>query len=234
MPACQSAPRFRPIPTVVMFCGLLVTAACADDRDGGGDRARTADLDENVAAIVDDLNGYWSEASSDLGFEFEPVGLDRVSTGRDGVLCDRRPIEPSEVTGNAFVDSSCAEGITVAYDPDYLGGSLVRSEATLAHEWGHVVQAQATELDLSLDPDGLPIDAELQADCFAGAWAGERAASAIEQLRRDTAGAGDEGEVDIEDPHAHGSPEQRVAAFDVGLDGGPQACVDELIDALPE
>lgn len=205
-----------------------VTACGSDDKE-----VAVGDLDGDIAAIVEDLNSYWSEADAELGFEYEPVSLDRITTGEDGVLCDAKPIAPEEVEDNAFVDPSCAEGITVAYDPDYLGDSLVRSEATMAHEWGHVIQAQAIELDLSEDPEGLPIDAELQADCFAGAWAAERADSAIDQLRRDTEKAGDPGEVDVEDPHAHGTPQDRAAAFDVGLEGGPQACIDDLIDALP-
>lgn len=211
---------------VVVVGGLVGVVGCS----GGSDLATT---EEDVDAIVEDLNDYWSEVAPDLGFDYEPISLARVTTAQDGVLCNRKPVEPEEVEDNAFVDSGCAEGITVAYDPRYVGQSLARAEATMAHEWGHVVQAQAEDLDLSLDPDGLPIDAELQADCFAGAWAGERARSDMEDLRQDTADSGDEGEVDIEDPDAHGSPEDRVTAFDVGVDGGPEACLNQLIDALP-
>lgn len=218
------------VVSIVAALAVALTGCSSADEDS----AEIGELDGEIAAIVDDLNEYWSEASAELGFDYEPVSLDRITTGEDGVLCDRQPIDPAEVEDNAFVDSGCAEGITVAYDPDYVAASLARSEATMAHEWGHVIQAQAVELDLSEDPDGLPIDAELQADCFAGAWAADRAESNIEQLRQDTKKAGDPGEVDIEDPHAHGTPEDRVAAFDVGLNGGPQACIDELIDALPE
>ncbi len=215
----------------VLVALALALAACSSADDNS---AEIGALDGEIADIVEDLNNYWSEASAELGFEYEPVSLDRITTGEDGVLCDREPIDPAEVEDNAFVDSGCSEGITVAYDPEYVAASLARSEATMAHEWGHVIQAQAVELDLSEDPDGLPIDAELQADCFAGAWSADRAESDIEQLRQDTRKAGDPGEVDIEDPHAHGTPEDRVAAFDVGLNGGPRACIDELIDALPE
>ena len=211
---------------------LALTAALAgcgaDEATAGGQGS------DEIEAIVDDLNDYWSEADAELGFDYEPVPLDRVTDTTDGVTCNARPIDPDEVEGNAFVDSGCAEGITVAYDPDYLDDSLARAEATLAHEWGHVIQAQAVDLDLSEDPDGLPIDAELQADCFAGAWAAERAEADIERLRRDTAGAGDPDEVDVDDPHAHGTPTERAEAFDVGVDGGPVACIDELIDALPD
>ncbi len=206
----------------------LVVLSCGDDSAGDG-----ASSNDEIAAIVDDLNDYWSQADDDLGFDYEPVPLERVGTAADGLTCSLEPIEAEEVADNAFVDPSCSEGITVAYDPAYLGESLARAEATMAHEWGHVIQAQAADLDISNDPDGLPIDAELQADCFAGAWAAERAEADIERLRTDTAKAGDEGEVDIEDPHAHGTPEDRTAAFDVGLDGGPAACVNELLDTLP-
>ncbi len=222
-----------PLIAVAAF-GLLVTSCTDPEADSDADSGAGAVTTDDVAAIVQDLNDYWIQADEELGFDYRPVPIGRVTTGSDGVLCDAERIDPEEVEGNAFVDPGCAEGITVAYDPAYLGDSLARAEATLAHEWGHVIQAQAVDLDLSLDPDGLPIDAELQADCFAGAWAAERAEADIERLRTDTEKAGDGSDVDVDDPHAHGTPEQRAGAFDVGLDGGPAACVDELIDALPE
>ncbi|MEM7274101.1 MAG: hypothetical protein AAF547_13535 [Actinomycetota bacterium] len=219
----------------------LLAAACANVDPIDGDAADPAPRPANgefadeatILAIVDDLNRFWSVADEELGFDYTPVSPTRVTTGADGITCDRQPIEPDEVEGNAFVDSGCAEGLLVAYDPDYVGVSLARAEAVMAHEWGHVIQAQAEQLDLSLDPDGLPIDAELQADCLAGAWAAERADADIARLRQDTGGAGDSDDVPFDDPHAHGTPEERMAAFDVGVDGGPSACVDQLLDALP-
>jgi predicted metalloprotease len=186
-----------------------------------------------VSVIVADLNEYWAVAAVELGFKYEPVTADRVTTGIDGAVCSGVAFDPEEIAENAFVDPSCDEGLTVAYDPDYLRESLARAEATMAHEWGHVVQAQAEHLDISLDPEGLPIDAELQADCFAGAWAVDRALADIASLRDDTAEAGDPDDVDLDDPEAHGLPEERVIAFDIGLAGGPVACVQELLDALP-
>lgn len=218
---------------------VAVTLAVACLLAGCGDGAASTTAPATVAgppdipAIVADLNAYWSVRDADLGFDYTPVPPERVGTARDGITCDGTPITAGEVAGNAFVDAECAEGLLVAFDPAYVGASRARAESTMAHEWGHVIQAQARELDLSEDPEGLPIDAELQADCFAGAWAAERAEADIARLRRDTARAGDPGDVDIEDPHAHGTPAERAAAFDVGVDGGPAACVDELIDALP-
>ncbi len=231
-------PAASHLAAVTLALGLLGLACTDTGETDESEATEAAGADpvaaDEISAIVEDLNRYWSEADVELGFDYEPVPFDRVTTGTDGVVCDAEPIDPNEVEGNAFVDAGCAEGITVAYDPDYVTASLARAEATMAHEWGHVIQAQAEDLDLSQDPDGLPIDAELQADCFAGAWAAERAEAEIEQLRTDTAKAGDPDEVEIDDPHAHGTPADRTAAFDVGLDGGPRACVDELLDALPE
>ncbi len=189
--------------------------------------------EDQMFEIAADLDEFWVDAAEQLGFGYEPVPDDRITFADDGITCDGRPISEDEVDDNAFVDSGCAEGLLVALDPDYVGASTARAEATIAHEWGHVVQAQATELDLSLDPDGLPIDGELQADCFAGAWAAERATAPLAVLRDDVAASGDPGEVDIEDDDAHGTPAQRVAAFDVGTEGGVEACIDELVDSLP-
>lgn len=209
---------------------VLLLVGCGSTTDQASD---TETADAEIAAIVDDLNQYWSEADSELGFTYTPVPPSRVSTGNDGVTCDRQEIDPSDVEDNAFVDAGCSEGITVAYDPTYVSASLARAEVTLAHEWGHVIQAQSSELDLSLDPDGLPIDGELQADCFAGAWAAERATADLEELRIDVAESGDPHGVPLDDPDGHGTDQERLDAFNIGHAGGPVACVEELVTALP-
>lgn len=208
---------------------VVVVGGCGSGQQADDDIA----VDALASRVVEDLNDYWVEADAELGFDYEPIRMDRVSTGRDGVLCDGLELDPAELEGNAFVDADCAEGLLVAYDPDYLDGSVVRTEGTLAHEWGHVVQAQAREIDLGEDPDGLPIDAELQADCLAGAWAAERATADVDALRRDVGQAADPAEVELDDPDAHGTAEERVSAFEIGLSGGPAACIDQLLDALP-
>jgi len=214
--------------------GTDTPAAVEGDATAGTDQTDQNDEpDELVTSIVADLNDYWDKTSVELGFDFEPIPLDRLTSGADGVRCSGETVPAEDIEENAFVDPSCDEGITVAYDPAYVGVSLARAEATLAHEWGHVVQAQASELDISLDPEGLPIDAELQADCFAGAWAAQRAQADIELLREDTADTGDPVDIELDDPDAHGLPEERVTAFDIGLDGGAVACIDELLAALP-
>ncbi|HXG94678.1 MAG TPA: neutral zinc metallopeptidase [Blastocatellia bacterium] len=94
----------------------------------------------------------------------------------------------------------------------------------LAHEWGHAIQKR---LGLTAGPT---IYRELQADCLAGAFA--KAAR--------TAGALDPGDIDEavfaflmardstgtnpNHPNAHGTGEQRIRAFHLGLDGGVKSC----------
>ncbi|MEM7337631.1 MAG: hypothetical protein AAF467_03220 [Actinomycetota bacterium] len=227
----------------VLFAPLVALGGCAtdeatDDVDDGTGPAPAADgavvdPDVDIAAIIEDVNDYWVQADEALGFEFVPVPLDRITTGDDGVLCNGREIDPDEVAGNAFVDLGCEEGLLIAYDPAYVTSSVATAEMTFAHEWGHVIQAQAEQLDLSLDPDGLPIDGELQADCFAGAWATERAEADLLSLRRDVRSTGDESDVDLDDPDAHGTAGERLEAFELGFEGGPQSCVLELPALLP-
>lgn len=188
-----------------------------------------------IEEIVTDLNNYWSEADVEIavGYDYEPIPMSAITVGGEGLTCEGYEITEAEVKGNAFV-ASCTEGIIVAYDPDYVLASRARAESTLSHEWGHVLQYQAgNEVDFSTDPEGLPIDAELQADCFAGAWSAESGNAFFEDLYDEVEESGDPIGVPLHDPQAHGTAEERLAAFEVGLDGGPYACIETLMGSLP-
>ncbi|MCJ7726395.1 MAG: neutral zinc metallopeptidase, partial [Acidimicrobiia bacterium] len=97
----------------------------------------------------------------------------------------------------------------------------------LAHEWGHAVQARGSI-------GGLGIMLELQADCFAGAWAGHVSAGesdllALQPGDLDEAMAGyllfrDPPGPSPGEPDAHGSAFDRVNAFQDGFFGGATAC----------
>ncbi len=217
--------KSRRLAAAVIF-GTASLTACAD-----GSEPSTSELD--VEVTIASLNAFWEQNEELLGIDFEAVPLNRVSTGADGVTCNNRPLEVEEVEGNALVDGDCTEGILVAYDPAYLNASNARLEATLAHEWGHVLQAQGEEIDLSLSPTGLEIDAELQADCFGGAWAAENATSSLDQLRNDVESAGDPHSVPVDDADAHGTGTERVAAHEIGVEFGPTGCIEQIIDVLP-
>lgn len=188
---------------------------------------------DRVHSVIRSLERYWDRADSDLGFVYRHVSADRITIGDEGVRCDGKVISKKDVSNNAMVLQDCREGIAVAYDPKYATVSQARIEGVFSHEWGHVIQAEASQLDISLDDQGLPIDAELQADCFSGAWARHAAESSLKALQADAAESGDDRGTAVDDPQAHGLAGERVVAFDVGWKRGPRGCVDQLLDALP-
>jgi predicted metalloprotease len=107
----------------------------------------------------------------------------------------------------------------------------------LAHEWGHAVQSPIRH-----GFEGASVTAELQADCFAGAWFGRIAsggatglsldtsdldgAIAALLLLRDTPGAR------YGDPRADGSAFDRIHAFEDGLDEGLARCTEYEADGV--
>ncbi|NIQ57003.1 MAG: peptidase, partial [Gammaproteobacteria bacterium] len=118
----------------------------------------------------------------------------------------------------------CSPGDYVAWDAEGLMPGLYTEfgdfavALVLAHEWGHVAQDRA-----GIDGPGIML--ELQADCFAGAWArhvemGE-SALALRPGDLDEAVAGyllfrDPPGTSPAAPDAHGSAFDRVLAFQEG------------------
>ena len=105
----------------------------------------------------------------------------------------------------------------------------------IAHEVGHHVQSLRGLLSKSRDNRD-QIAVELQADCFAGAWAQDadrrgllevgdidEALNAAAQIGDDTLQRKTQGHVQPE-TWTHGSAEQRSAAFKKGYSGGISAC----------
>lgn len=95
----------------------------------------------------------------------------------------------------------------------------------LAHEWGHHVQ-----LLLGIEPE-LTIDRELQADCFAGAYARRALQQGFLQEGDITEAmvinimSGDPIEMEEMADGAHGSSDYRVTSFMEGYFDGARACL---------
>jgi predicted metalloprotease len=98
----------------------------------------------------------------------------------------------------------------------------------IAHEWGHLAQQELGILD---HPPRFPVEVELQADCFAGAYAkdadarGELRQGDLEAAGKSLFAAGDPAGVAWFDPAAHGTSQQRMDSFDKGYGGGYEACI---------
>ena len=194
--------------------------------------------------LVLSIEAFWTEEFAAAGpTEFEPVDPKRViglSAGRRSqVTCDGVKVRFADVADNALA-TDCAEGPLVAWDAGELTPELREQYGVagpgllLAHEYGHVVQYQRHNGDLS------SIVAEQQADCYAGAWlafaidevpafAGDDVLDAVVGTALDNAdGPGDL----AEDPDAHGSGFDRLRAMQDGLNGGAAYC-DTYPEALP-
>ncbi len=128
----------------------------------------------------------------------------------------------------------CPVGHFVSWDesgllrPYYERGGDMAVAFVLAHEWGHAAQAL---MGLSFP---LTIFAELQADCFAGAWArdverrGLLEEGDVEEALAAIYNVADPEGIPWTAPGAHGTFEDRATYFAYGRDNGPQACVDVM------
>jgi predicted metalloprotease len=152
--------------------GAASTPTSDHPRVGATDRRPLfADLgvDEAVAAAIADLDDFWGdELLKRFDISYTPPRPARpVQPGQGAPLrCGTKTIDPAAVTRNALY---CPADDYVAWDATYLP-DLARAAGpfsvalVVAHEWGHAVQQRT----------GWPGDpgvVELQADCYAGAWA---------------------------------------------------------------
>ena len=123
------------------------------------------------------------------------------------------------------------------------GGDFAQAYV-IAHEVGHHIQGLTGTLDTArglqarasqAEGNAVQVKVELQADCYAGVWAGrnrdriepgdvEEGLRAAHQIGDDTL-MKSAGRHPVESMFTHGSSEQRMAALKRGIDSGnPQAC----------
>lgn len=193
--------------------------------------AATVARAEEVGA---ELDHWWEQQlrTVSTGRRFRPVEV-RLTDGDDGVRCDGEEVVlDGDLLDNAWA-GLCREGPVVAFDPATFRRSDVALQVILAHEWGHVAQALDPSLDeIWVDRDAPYAETELQADCYAGAWAatamtpGDRELAILE-LRA----IGDPPDVPLDDPDGHGTPDEREAAFRLGVTAGITDCLPDRFDA---
>ncbi|WP_353814942.1 KPN_02809 family neutral zinc metallopeptidase [Agromyces sp. SYSU T00266] len=202
------------------------------------------------------LDAYWSEVSSSIGVDYvRPQGFvlfsEAVATGCGNASSSTGPFYcPPDQT--IYIDTSFYDQLEQRFGAE--GGPLAEMYV-VAHEYGHHIQNIAGVLESTRDgetgPTSNAVRVELQADCFAGAWAG--AAATTEDANGETflrpispdeyqqaidaaAAVGDDriqeatqGQVT---PHtfSHGTSEQRVRWFATGYEEGVGACNTFQVD----
>jgi len=223
------------VAVAALLAALLVPATTAGATvHRSARRAAAPGYEQTVSVVTADIQDYWSKEFPDLyGAKYVPIPRTRIIAGRPGAklpTCQGQRLSYKDVADNAFY---CFQDNFIAYDATGLFRDLYNSDGpfsialVLAHEWGHAIQ------DRSGDTGGPTIYAELQADCFAGAWTGdvsrhpqqvpytsgdlEVALAALLRFR-DAPGSSPD------DPSAHGSAFDRVNAFQDGFESGPQRC----------
>lgn len=195
--------------------------------------AAPTDLAGQIEATAADLDRFWAEAFPEhFDVAYKPVRVREGYDVRVGVpACGDETLERDVATDNAFY---CSADDSIRWDEVSLFPTLysefgpIAVSLVLAHEWGHAIQHRAGV------PTDLPtIVRELQADCFAGAWAswageGEGVVT-VGPSDLDTATAGflhfrDPTGTAAAEPGAHGNAFDRVGSFLDGMRGGVSVC----------
>jgi predicted metalloprotease len=208
-----------------------------------------ASIDCRMKGAAASIDAYWTSVSPSLGISYTPTQI-VLFTGGVGTGCG----DASSAVGPFY----CPADQIIYIDTDFYtelrdrfgasGGPLAEMYV-VAHEWGHHIQTIAginSGLDLQdTGPTSDSVRLELQADCFAGAWAGSasttndasgtpflqtftnedlaQALSAASAVGDDRIQQSTQGQVSPES-WTHGSSDQRQKWFTQGLEQGAEAC----------
>lgn len=192
-----------------------------------------------VSKVLGSANAVWTESFNDSGRDYRPprLVLFRGSTQSacGGAVSQVGP-HYCPIDSTIYLDETFFGQLKSRFGADT---GEVAQAYVIAHEVGHHVQNQLGALDATARStrDG-SIAVELQADCYAGVWAYTQTRNnifegdEINQALSAAAAVGDDniqrrtgGQVSPE-TWTHGSSEQRVSAFETGLNSGdPSRCV---------
>jgi hypothetical protein len=210
----------------IAHVGAHLTAAGPRERSGITGVNHAA-YERALDYAISNISEYWSrQLPARLHAKYPP--LPRVVGYNAGdppyPLCDGQRLTPHNA-------DYCFTNNTVAFDerglliPYYAKVGPAANAVILAHEWGHAVQARLGLVKWRVDELR-----ELNADCWAGAWAGGAISpGVISQSDLQTAAhaiylTGDPQWVSWLAPDAHGTPAQRFKSFGTGVKGGIPAC----------
>jgi uncharacterized protein len=210
-------------------------------------------LDCEVVAVVNSLDGYWSDAFARSGQTYQPPRTNffsgSVSTGGcGGATSDTGPFYcPAD--SEVYIDLTFFQELETRFGAQ--GGSFSRAYV-IAHEYGHHIQnllgTSSQVQGGEAGPTSGSVRLELQADCYAGVWANHATTVPtrsgqpliLDVTQQDVDAAldtasriGDDyiqsnlggGRVD-ESQFTHGSSEQREKWYSTGYQSGDPAQCD--------
>ncbi len=199
------------------------------DTGAAFDYARYTETLEQVFASLEE---YWAQALPEaFGVEFTPPSRYVYYRPEEGP--GPRCGDQQAPAKNAFY---CPVGDFIAWDesgliiPYYVQQGDFAAAFVLAHEFGHAMQARLPQRER------LTVLSELQADCFAGAWArhvsdqGYLEAGDLDEATFAVLAARDVPGTPFTDPRAHGTGFERSRAFSDGYGDGPRACAPAPAD----
>lgn len=218
----------------------------ASSATGGGEAPCDSELEQILCGATDDVSEYWIDQLP-LSFGVDYIDTQTVFfSGYTNTGCG----QASSQTGPFY----CPLDSLVYFDLDFLvtlqnqfgaTGDLA-AQYIVAHEFGHHVQnvlgineqVRQAQQDDPQRANQYSVALELQADCFAGAWARDASdrdlfddPNEVEEALNAAAAVGDDtiqektsGRIDPES-WTHGSSAQRVQWFQRGYQtGDPQSC----------
>ena len=200
--------------------------------------SRSSRIDKSTIKSIQRISGSHSSTSSDIGPRPCRVLRPRLHAtgpghqyGANGAphaaVCAGRTLAPN----NAFY---CPDSDSIHWHGPwvvalYQAYGDFAASYVWAHEYSHAMQRRAGLLAAGR----FSIQRELEADCFAGAWASwaEKVVKILEPGDIDEAlrvmfDVRDRSGTPSFDPNAHGTAQARIRSFNLGYDNGtPKACV---------
>ena len=190
------------------------------------------DIGALLDLVVNDLDTFFATTLQGTEIPYVSPGVQVVGAGQAAMTA----CGPAQSGFWAFY---CPADGTVYLDEPFLqdlgqGYGDFAVAYVVGHEWAHHVQTvsgiQRTEAPQQVN-EVFSIELELQADCMTGIWSRDMDAREFLDLR-DLAEAstfiferlGDPQDIDVYDPQAHGTGDQRLDAYSDGYDGGFVGC----------
>jgi predicted metalloprotease len=214
---------------------LYAGSADAYQEPAGGSEPQT--MEQLLTTVTKDVDAYWTRTFEDSGLPEPRVSYAWLPAGQAASSA----CGPLGDSAAAYCSADDAIYISEQFATDIYNGTLDQvlpgsSQGfgrtygdfavayIVAHEYGHQIQDELGLFDQQIPTVAL----ELQADCYAGAWANSadrenRVEDEDVQEALDAALA--VGDFDTANPGHHGTPEQRREAWLSGFESGdPASC----------